>query len=113
VILGKETWHMKSSKEWLQWCEEHKGWLASEFLRRLERHASVRDFFGSWFNIQGKKQTGYFLGHAFIRNLEKTHDLKETALLSYKKVNEMCLKYLKSISAEATDETGARNREEP
>jgi hypothetical protein len=102
VILGKETWHMKPGKEWLRWCEQHKGWLASEFLRRLERHTSVNDFFGSWFNIQGKKQTGYFLGHALIRNLENTHDLREIAFFSSKKVNEMCSKYLKSISEKTT-----------
>lgn len=112
VILGKETWHMKSGKEWLHWCEQHKSWLASEFLRKLERHASVNDFFGSWFSIQGKKQTGYFLGHAFIRDLEKTHDLREIAPFSSKKANKMCLEYLKSLSKKATDETSAINREE-
>jgi len=109
VILGKETWHMKPSKEWLHWCEQHKSWLASEFLRRLARHASVRDFFGIWFSIQGKKQTGYFLGHAFIRNLEKTHDLKEIALFSSKKANEMCSEYLKFISKK-TDRQNARDQ---
>jgi len=85
VILGRETWHMKTGGRWLDWCEQHKGWLANEFLARLQKHASVNDFFGSWFSIQGKKQTGYFLGHAFICNLEKTHDLKEIALLDPKK----------------------------
>jgi hypothetical protein len=112
VILGKEAWHMKSGKEWLHWCEQHKRWLASEFLRRLERDASVKDFFGSWFSIQGRKQTGYFLGHAFILNLEKTHDLREIALFSSKKVNSICLEYLESIAGEAADEPSAINREE-
>jgi len=101
-ILGKETWHMKPSKEWLYWCQQHKGWLASEFLRRLENHASVNDFFGSWFSIEGKKQTGYFLGHSFVRNLEKTHDLREIALFSSKKVKATCLEYLKSIAEKTT-----------
>jgi len=108
VILGKETWHMKSGTEWLRWCEQHKGWLANEFLRRLERHSAVNDFFGSCFNIQGKKQTGYFLGHAFISNLEKTNGLKEIALFSPKKVNETCLEYLKFIS-EKTNRQSARD----
>jgi hypothetical protein len=101
VILGKETWHMKSSSEWLSWCEQHRGWLANEFLRRLEKQASVKDFFGSWFSIQGKKQTGYFLGHAFIRHLENTHSLRQIALFNPKKVNKMGLEYLKSISKKA------------
>jgi len=102
LILGKETWHMKTGREWLDWCEQHNGWLANEFLARLQEHASVNDFFGSWFSIQRKKQTGYFLGHAFICHLEKTHDLREIALLDPKKVNETCLQYLKSISKKTT-----------
>jgi hypothetical protein len=102
VILGKETWHLAPGKEWLHWCEQHKGWLASEFLGRLEKHASVKDFFGSWFSIQGRKQTGYFLGHAFIRDLEKTRDLREIALLDPKEVDNTCLEYLRTISKKAT-----------
>jgi hypothetical protein len=55
----------------------------------LER-ASVKHFFGSWFGIQGKSQTGYFLGHEFIRELEKSYSLKETALLNVEKVKKLC-----------------------
>lgn len=102
VILGKETWHMKSHEKWPHRCERHKGWLANEFLERLQKHASVNDFFGSWFNIRGKKQTGYFLGHAFICDLQKTRSLREIALLDPKNVNEMCLEYLKSTSKKTT-----------
>ena len=97
VILGRETWHMTQDKEWLPWCEEHKSWLAKEFLKRLEIQASVNDFFGSWFNIQGKIQTGYFLGHAFIRALEKTNSLRKIALFSIDEVRELGILYLKSI----------------
>jgi len=98
-ILGRETWHMAQDKEWLVWCEQNKSWLAKEFLRRLEKQVSVNDFFGSWFNIQGRKQTGYFLGHAFIRELEKTYGLKEIALFNAEKVRALGIQYLKSISS--------------
>jgi hypothetical protein len=62
-----------------------KHWLAMEFLNRIERQEQAKEFLGSWFSIQGKKQTGYFLGHEFIRALEKTRGLKETALLKPKR----------------------------
>jgi hypothetical protein len=98
VILGKETWHQAQDNSWVSWCEMHEGWLAKEFLKRIEGRASVRDFFGSWFDIQGRKQTGCFLGHAFIRNLEKAYTMREIALLNIKKVKELVSRYLSSIA---------------
>lgn len=98
IILKRETWHMKPDKEWLSWCKQYKRWLAKEFLERLEKQASVNDFFGSWFNIEGRKQTGYFLGHAFIQELEKTHGFREIALLKSEKVRELGMQCLRSIS---------------
>ena len=98
-ILGRETWHMAQDKEWLVWCKQNKSWLAKEFLKRLEKQVSVNDFFGSWFNIRGRKQTGYFLGHAFIRELEKTCSLREIALFNVEKVRALEIQYLKSISS--------------
>jgi hypothetical protein len=98
-ILERETWHMAQDKEWLVWCEQNKSWLAKEFLKRLEKQVSVNDFFGSWFNIQGRKQTGYFLGHAFICELEKTYGLREIALFNVEKVRALGIQYLKSISS--------------
>ena len=95
-ILERETWHMAQDKEWLVWCEQNKSWLAKEFLKRLEKQVSVNDFFGSWFNMQGKTQTGYFLGHAFIRELEKTYSLKEIAIFNVEKVRALGIQYLKS-----------------
>ena len=97
IVRGKETWHMKPDREWLAWCGRHRGWLAKEFLTRLERQASVNDFFGSWFNIEGKKQTGYFLGHEFIKELQKTLSLRKIALLSAQEVRILGIKYLSSI----------------
>jgi len=98
-ILERETWHMAQDKEWLVWCKQNKSWLAKEFLKRLEKQVSVNDFFGSWFNIRGRKQTGYFLGHAFIRELEKTCSLREIALFNVEKVRALEIQYLKSISS--------------
>ena len=100
MVPERDTWHMASDRQWLSWCEQHKAWLAREFLGRLDKHASVNDFFGSWFDIHGKKQTGYFLGHAFIVNLERTYALREIALLSFCDVKRLAAAYLKAVSKE-------------
>lgn len=98
LIIGRETWHMAQNEGWFFWCEQNKSWLAKEFLNRVSTHAPVNDFFGSWFNIQGRKQTGYYLGHAFIRELEKVYSLKEIALLQVDDITKLALRYLNSAS---------------
>jgi len=103
LILGRETWHMAPDEEWLSWCRRHKRFLAKEFLKRLEKHAAMNDFFGSWFNILGKKQTGYFLGHAFICELKSSFNLREIALLSLEKVRKLGAEYLKSVADRAIE----------
>jgi hypothetical protein len=72
--------------------------LAREFLIRLEKHVSVNDFFGSWFNIQGKSQTGYFLGHELVAELEKTCTLMEIAVLDRRSIKNLGLKCLDAFS---------------
>jgi hypothetical protein len=67
--------------DWLACCQTHLGWLAAEFLRMVDAGKTVSAFFGSWFEICGRSETGYFLGHAVIKELEKQHGLKEIALL--------------------------------
>lgn len=84
VVCGEHSWHMRSDiygDDWLDWCQQHKKWLAAEFLRRVDVGDSVRPFFGSWFDIQGRKQCGYFLGHELIKQLEANMSVKEIALL--------------------------------
>jgi hypothetical protein len=67
--------------DWLTWCEGHREWLATEFLRALGKGGSVHTFFGSWYDVQGRNQTGYYLGHELIRELESGLDMREIALL--------------------------------
>jgi hypothetical protein len=69
------------SGDWLAWCQANKSWLSGEFLRTVDAGASVRPFFGSWFDIQGRKQCGYYVGHEAIRQLEADMSLDEIALL--------------------------------
>ncbi|MFC1952688.1 hypothetical protein ACFLWR_00965 [Chloroflexota bacterium] len=98
LTMGDGKWHMAPNKEWIFWCEKNKQWLAAEFLNRLSTKASVKDFFGSWFDIRGKKQTGYFLGYTFISELERTYSLKEMAVLERTEVRELAVEYLYSLS---------------
>ncbi|MCP4429274.1 MAG: hypothetical protein GY803_32725 [Chloroflexi bacterium] len=83
LVLGRDTWHMIGrSLDWLDWCEANLGWLAAEFLRVVDGgREAVRPFFGSWFDVRGYKQTGYFLGCQLIRRLAARMTLREIALL--------------------------------
>jgi len=84
TIMGKDTWHESAGindPDWLDWCRAHQGWLAAEFLRRVDAGESVRPFFGHWFDIQGRRQCGYFLGHELVKQLAQHSNLKEIALL--------------------------------
>ncbi|MBN2006868.1 MAG: hypothetical protein JXA21_26175 [Anaerolineae bacterium] len=71
----------RADGEWLPWCRAHRAWLAARFLETIDASEPVMPFFGSWFEIEGKRQTGYFLGGEAIQELEKHFGLKEIALL--------------------------------
>lgn len=80
-ILGRDTGHESQSDDNDGWLVSSKSWLASEFLRRVDAGESVRDFFGSWFDVCGRKQCGYFLGHEVIKVMRGSRSLLEVALL--------------------------------
>lgn len=77
-------WHMNvsdSGGDWLTWCDANRSWLAAEFLRTVDRGDSIRPFFGSWYELRGHKQTGYYLGQQVIGALMDDMTLREIALL--------------------------------
>jgi hypothetical protein len=83
-ILNTDSYHMRDSSlgnDWLAWCQEHLAWLASEFMRLADQGQSVRPFFGSWYDVSGRKQTGYFLGRQVINHLNRSMPLATIALL--------------------------------
>lgn len=101
-ILGKQTWHESGGSfdlDWLAWCRQHRGWLASQFLQRVDANETVRPFFGSWFEIEGHKQTGYYLGHEVIIEFEKTHSLIEIAQMA--NFSEPCRRVLEDLSRQS------------
>ncbi|HDQ70662.1 MAG TPA: hypothetical protein ENN19_01025 [Chloroflexi bacterium] len=81
LIMGRESWHMGMEDNWLSWCQENSVRLAREFLSAMDEGRAVRRFFGSWYEIEGRSQSGYFLGCEAIERLEDELSLKEIALL--------------------------------
>ncbi len=84
IIMGRNSWHEGSSLNtsgWLDWCTLNKSMLAERFLQAVEDETDVRPFFGSWFDIQGYRQCGYYLGHEVISDLEQKRDIKKIAVL--------------------------------
>lgn len=85
LVMGSSSWHMREREgagDWLEWCRANLTWLAAEFIRKVDAGEPVRPFFGSWFDLQGYRQTGYYLGHELIRILEADLTMAEIALLS-------------------------------
>ena len=68
-LLYGQPWHLLQDEDWLPWCREQQGWLAGEYLRRVQDGETVREFYGSWYELRGQKQTGYFLGQAWIQEM--------------------------------------------
>jgi len=86
LIVQENKFHQGATQEsadWLTWCQDHKTQLASEFLRTVDANEPVSKFFGSWLEIDGHSETGYFLGYEVIRNLlGRGFSLQEIALLN-------------------------------
>jgi hypothetical protein len=83
-VLITGTWHEtkgSASQNWLEACHENQPALAAEFLRRVDQGQDVRDFFGSWFEVAGIPQAGYFLGSEIIRPQIMQEGAKQAALL--------------------------------
>lgn len=55
--------------------------LAKNFLHLVDFKQDITPFFGSWFDIHGYSQCGYYLGHEVITDLEKRYSIKEIANL--------------------------------
>lgn len=80
MITDRVFWHM-ASPGWLEWCTANRGILAREFLTAADGNDDTRRFFGSWFDVQGYSQTGYYLGHQVVTELEKKYSITEVAVL--------------------------------
>jgi hypothetical protein len=85
IVMEGDSWHMREREgagDWVEWCRSNLAWLADEFIRTVDTGEPVRPFFGSWYDLQGYRQTGYFLGHELIRVLEADLAMAEIAVLA-------------------------------
>lgn len=67
------------TRDWLSWCRRNRPRLAALFLRGSSSPESVRRFFGSWNNVEGYIETGYFLGSEVIREWVARSSLQDIA----------------------------------
>lgn len=67
------------TQDWLAWCGRNRARLAALFLRTTAACRPTRRFFGSWYNIDGYINTGYYLGSEAIRHAEARASLREIA----------------------------------
>jgi hypothetical protein len=82
LLLELPSWHqMHSDEDWLRWCQAKRSWLAGEFIRRVNLGEAITPFFGSWFDLLGRQETGYFLGGEAVQRLASEFTLQEIALL--------------------------------
>ena len=83
LIVPSAVWHQASGDQadWLDWCRNHKQWLAAKFLQTVAAGESVVPFFGSWYEICGRSETGYFLGCELAAELTGSLTLLELAAL--------------------------------
>jgi hypothetical protein len=80
--MGRDTWHESSTRPgWIDWCREHRGLLARHFLKGADSGQLVPSLFGSWYDVCGYRQCGYFLGHEVVKGLSKVMTLKELAVV--------------------------------
>jgi len=98
LILAGESWSQADRDDWLAWCEAHKGLLAKEYLHRTDHGKPVDDFFGDWLHVQGRSQTGYYLGWTLLLWLEQDYGIREIAALSSERVREDARRYLRRLA---------------
>jgi hypothetical protein len=98
-IDGPRRFGLRTGRpDWLPWCTSHRASLATKFLRDVKAGNSLRPFFGSWYNIHGRIECGYFLGAEIIREWTEAASLREVALLPEVTVRRRVRSTLHSLS---------------
>lgn len=88
-----------ASEDWLGWCTDHRSSLATLFLKRWATEDASRRFFGSWNDVQGHIETGYFLGSEVIRDWERRFSLHEIACWSPEQIRRRARASLRRMAA--------------
>lgn len=93
-------------RDWLSWSEAMRPWLARKFLRDVTAHRSVRPFFGSWYNIRGQIETGYYLGAEMIRAWTQELPLRTVATLPLSKIRSQARATLRQLAEKGVHAIG-------
>lgn len=110
-IEGSDAFRIRTGDpRWLPWCESHRRWLATKFLEDVKARRSVRPFFGSWYNIKGHIQTGYYLGAEVIREWRRSWSFESCAVVPEMAVRPMARKALREMATEGETAGRARSR---
>ena len=97
LSISSESWHQAMEQpRWVEWCEDHLSYLAKLFLSEVEAGGETKRFFGSWFDVDGWKETGYYLGERVVNLLELPFN--DLACLSLEDVGILMKKCLIEIS---------------
>jgi hypothetical protein len=83
-LLGSAPVHQaaaEAEEDWLGWCQEHAAGLAALFLKTVQAGSPLTAFFGSWYEINGMRETGYFLGQQVVEALVEKSGWQAAALL--------------------------------
>ncbi len=84
LAAGTDSWalcsHLNDSS-WLEWCERNRPMLAGEYLELIRTNKPSKVFFGDWLQGHGRKQVGYYLGHEFVKWLEREMTIEQVAEL--------------------------------
>ena len=94
--MGEETWGCSSQEGWLEWCQANERRLARRFLADMADGEKVRRFFGSWYDVEGRRQTGYFLGCRLVAGLQQARPMRELAVLSPDQMRAAARQYLET-----------------
>jgi hypothetical protein len=99
VIEDPRRFRLRTGRaDWLPWCTGHRAELAQKFLRDVRARRPVRRFFGSWYNIQGHTECGYYLGAEVIRQLKETLSLHRIACLTAPQARRISRAVLRSFA---------------
>ncbi|HUS92241.1 MAG TPA: hypothetical protein VM695_10350 [Phycisphaerae bacterium] len=98
VVMGRESWHCSSQAGWIDWCAAHEAELARMYLNAMSDREEWRRFFGSWFDVEGWRQTGYFLGCRFAQRECRSCSLAQLASWPKGRIKESVRAFLNDLT---------------
>jgi hypothetical protein len=100
ITMDQDTWHQQVGQTgWVEWCNRNLGELAAQFLELVDAGEPVTPFFGSWFDIQGWRQSGYYLGHEIVSAWIADEGIEKVALIACDDLQRRMLEVLAGLAS--------------